>query len=154
MMDYAENITAERIRRVIDGYGSGNKAVIGTGGGFTFYTVGDRLFDENKNLNPNAPIAAIRDYIAYTEALDTVWPSENGVSPHALGYQNGTAYVFYYELHTTALSWDFLNTLNAEGLSEKPEQWVIYADTNVLTDEQLKQSNIIFKRIPRDIYKL
>nr|WP_314764331.1 site-specific DNA-methyltransferase [uncultured Neisseria sp.] len=154
IMDYAETTTAERIRRVIDGYGSGNKAVVGTGGGFTFYTVGDRLFDENKNLNPNAPIVAIRDYIAYTEGLNAVWPSENGVSPHALGYQNGTAYVFYYEPHTTALSWDFLNTLNAEGLSEKPEQWVIYADTNVLTDEQLKQSNIIFKRIPRDISKL
>lgn len=150
MMDYAENITAERIRRVINGYGTKPETQNGTGGGFSFYTVGEPLFQDD-NLNPKAPLCAIRKYIGYTEGLKDIWHTDNGVSPHALGYQNGTAYVFYYEPHTTALSWDFLNTLNAEGLSEKPEQWVIYADTNVLTDEQLKQSNIIFKRIPRDI---
>jgi len=150
MMDYAENITAERIRRVINGYGTKPETQNGTGGGFSFYTVGEPLFQDD-NLNPKAPLCAIREYIGYTEGLKDIWHTDNGVSPHALGYQNGTAYVFYYEPHTTALSWDFLNTLNAEGLSEKPEQWVIYADTNVLTDEQLKQSNIIFKRIPRDI---
>ena len=153
MMDYAENITAERIRCVINGYGTKPETQNGTGGGFSFYTVGEPLFQDD-NLNPKAPLCAIREYIGYTEGLKDIWHTDNGVSPHALGYQNGTAYVFYYEPHTTALSWDFLNTLNAEGLSEKPEQWVIYADTNVLTDEQLKQSNIIFKRIPRDIYKL
>lgn len=29
-MDYAETITAERIRRVMDGYGKGSNAVVGT----------------------------------------------------------------------------------------------------------------------------
>lgn len=37
MMDYADSITAERVKRVIDGYGEGKKTVEGTGGGFTFY---------------------------------------------------------------------------------------------------------------------
>lgn len=44
MMDYAETITAERVRRVINGYGEENKAVAGLGGGFDFYTVGEPLF--------------------------------------------------------------------------------------------------------------
>ena len=71
-----------------------------------------------------------------------------------LGYQNGAAYVFYYNEDVTTLSWEFLDTLNAEGFPEKPEQWIIYADANVLTEQQLKQNNIVFKRIPRDISKL
>ena len=41
MMDYAESITAERVKRVIDGYGDGNNAVEGTGGSFTFYDLGN-----------------------------------------------------------------------------------------------------------------
>lgn len=152
MMDYAETITAERIRRVINGYGIKPETQNGTGGGFTFYTVGDPLFTAPDTLNPNAPLAAIRQYIGYTENLHTLWPSENGVSPYALGCQNGTAYVFYYEADcATTLDLPFLQTLQAEGLPEKPECWVIYADKVVLTEAQLKTFNIVFKRIPRDI---
>lgn len=152
MMDYAETITAERIRRVINGYGTKPETQNGTGGGFTFYTVGDPLFIAPDTLNPTAPLAAIRQYIGYTENLQQTWQPENGVSPHALGYQNGTAYVFYYEQdEVTTLDLPFLQTLQAIGLPEKPECWVIYADKVVLTESQLKTFNIVFKRIPRDI---
>lgn len=152
MMDYAETITAKRIRRVINGYGTKPETQNGTGGGFTFYTVGDPLFIAPDTLNPNAPLSAIRQYIGYTENLQQTWQPENGVSPHALGYQNGTAYVFYYEQdEVTTLDLPFLQTLQATGLPEKPECWVIYADKVVLTESQLKTFNIVFKRIPRDI---
>lgn len=36
MMDYADSITAERVKRVIRGYGEGKNAVEGTGGNFSF----------------------------------------------------------------------------------------------------------------------
>ena len=35
MMDSADSITAERVRRVIQGYGEGKNAVAGTGGSFS-----------------------------------------------------------------------------------------------------------------------
>ena len=35
--DYADTITAERVKRVIDGYGEGKNAVDGTGGNFSYY---------------------------------------------------------------------------------------------------------------------
>ena len=41
MMDYAENITAERVKNVIDEYSIGKKLVKGAGGDFTFYKLGD-----------------------------------------------------------------------------------------------------------------
>lgn len=154
MMDYAETITAERIRRVMNGYGTKAETQTGTGGGFAFYSVGVPLFVDEYHLNPDAPLTAIREYIAYTEGLDNVWQPENGVSPYALGLQNNTAFVFFYvENQVTTLDLLFLQSLSAKGLPEKPEQWVIYADKCALSDEQLKQYHIVFKRIPRDISK-
>ena len=43
MMDYADSITAERVKRVIKGYGEGKNAVEGTGGNFSFYDLGEPL---------------------------------------------------------------------------------------------------------------
>ena len=166
MMDYAENVTAERIRRVINGYGSKAETQLGTGGGFAFYRVGDALFDAEHHLNPAAPVASVRRYIAYTEglpvsALPETQPEngdgqpENPVSPYFLGAKDGTAYVFHYEPdRATDLSLAFLQTIRAETLPEKPERWVIYADRTLLSDEQMQRLNIVFKRIPRDISKL
>ena len=167
LMDYAEQTTAERIRRVINGYGSKPETQGGTGGGFAFYRVGDALFDVERNLNPAAPVAAVRRYIAYTEGLpvsalpecerqpENQKQPENPVSPYFLGVNNGTGYLFHYEPdRATDLSFDFLKTIHLETLPEKPERWVVYADRTLLSDEQMKQLGIIFKRIPRDISKL
>ena len=51
MEDYANNITAERVRRVINGYGEDKKAVEGTGGSFDYYELGKPIFKEDQNLN-------------------------------------------------------------------------------------------------------
>lgn len=41
MMDYAETIAAERVRRAISGYGEGSKTTPRLAGGFGYYTVGE-----------------------------------------------------------------------------------------------------------------
>ena len=51
MEDYAENITAERVRRVMNGYGEVKNAVAGTGGAFDYYELGAYMFDQEKDLN-------------------------------------------------------------------------------------------------------
>ena len=154
MMDYAEEITAERIRRVIKGYGEDSKFVAGTGGGFDFYEIGPALFKEDKNLNEEVGAEAIRDYVAYTENL----PAENrldvnnSVSPYALGSTDTALCVFYYEKdRVTALDIDFLGTLKINSLTSRPEQFVIYADKCALDKDFLYKHGITFKRIPRDI---
>ena len=45
MEDYAEAVTAERIKRVITGYTVGDKRVPGVEGGFDYYELGDRVVD-------------------------------------------------------------------------------------------------------------
>ena len=154
MMDYAETITAERIRRVINGYAEGNKVVAGTGGGFDFLKVGEALFKEDRNLNEAVGAEAIRGYVAYTEKIPTEkrLDTENSLSPYALGSTNTALCVFYYEKdRVTTLDIDFLGQLKIKGLPSRPEQFVIYADKCALDKDFLYKHGITFKRIPRDI---
>lgn len=150
MMDYAENITAERVRRVIDGYGEGSKKVEGTGGDFSFFELGERLLLENGDLNPNADIEKIRDYIWY---METKTGYEKGISvdnEYYLSTYNDVAYYFYYEKEAvTTLDRAFLVTMKT-----KADGYVIYADMCTLSEALLRKYNIIFKKIPRDIAKL
>lgn len=149
MMDYANSITAERVKRVIDGYGVGKKAVEGTGGDFTFYDLGQALLLPDGNLNEEVDTDKIREYIWYTETKIPLIPivSDN---KYYLGKHNDTGYYFYYEKYRlTTLNYEWLSTL-----AEKSESYLIYADLCTIPDDELKKYNITFKKIPRDIARL
>ena len=147
MCDYAETITAERVRRVINGYGEGKKAVEGTGGGFTFYELGDKLLD-GEYLNENVPLDKIRSYVYFTETKQAV--TDKADEPYYLGTYLDTAYYFYYDKDAaTTLDHDFLTTVRTTA-----ESYVIYADRCILSNEELEKYHITFKKIPRDITRL
>ncbi len=148
MGDYAENITAERVRRVINGYGEGNKAVEGTGGGFSFYELGDALLI-NGMLNPNAAEEKIRAYVYYTETRCAL-PAASENEKYLLGVHENYAYYFYYDAdRMTTLNRAFLQTIQT-----RAEGYLIYADSNTLSAEDMARFHITFKKIPRDIAAL
>ena len=148
MSDYAESITAERVRRVINGYGEGNKAVEGTGGGFSFYELGDALLI-NGMLNPNAAEEKIRAYVYYTETRCAL-PAASENEKYLLGVHENHAYYFYYEAdRMTTLNRAFLQTIQT-----RAEGYLIYADSNMLSAEDMARFHITFKKIPRDIAAL
>lgn len=150
MMDYAEDITAERVRRVIDGYGEGKNTSPGTGGSFGYYELGDKLFLEDGGLNPAIDKETIREYVWYMETHSPYDKSLKSDIPYYLSTYNGTAYYFYYEEdRKTTLDADFLKIIR-----EKKNEYVIYADTCTISDNMLEKFNITFKKIPRDIAKL
>ena len=147
MMDYADTITAERVKRVIDGYGEGKKAVDGTGGGFAYYELGEKLLD-GEYLNEEVGVEKIREYVYFTETKEKV--TDKPDEPYYLGMAFDTAYYFYYEKYkVTTLDWAFLETIKT-----KAAGYVIYADKCILTDEELEKYHITFKKIPRDITRL
>ena len=146
MMDYAETITAERIRRVIDGYSN----IPGTGGGFAFCELGEPLMFANGNLNEAVDTQKIREYVWYMETKQPAQNIDLTENPYMLGVTGGTAYYFHYEKDAvTTLDTTFLITVKS-----KAERFVIYADQCALPGETLSQYNITFKKIPRDIVKL
>lgn len=147
MEDYAENITAERVRRVMNGYGEGKNAVAGTGGAFDYYELGASVFDQEKNLNEEIDEEKIREYIYYTETKHHLDRERTEKAKYLLDTYNGTGYYFYYEREQlTTLGFDTLYVV-----TERAEQYVIYADICTLSKEDLAKRNIIFKKIPRDI---
>ena len=145
MMDYADSITAERAKRVISGYGEDKKAVPGTGGGFSFYELGEPLLVDGL-LNPNVEESKIREYVYYTETRQPM-PEPSADEKHLLGVHDRHAYYFYYEPdQLTTLNKAFLRTIKT-----RAESYLIYADVNMLSAEEMEKFHISFKKIPRDI---
>lgn len=148
MMDYADSITAERVRRVIRGYGEGKSAVEGTGGSFSYYELGEPLLI-GENLNEAVAPEKIREYIWFMETKTPYTPAA-GENLYYLGKHNDTGYYFYYEpQRITVLDYAFLATI-----TEKTGGTVIYADRCSIDDGKLSQMGIVFKKIPRDISRL
>jgi adenine-specific DNA-methyltransferase len=154
MMDYAETITAERVKRVMQGYGEDKNKTEGTGGAFDYYTLGAPLFNGQEQLNEDVGVERIREYIWYSEtraALETPAATAKGkaakANPYYLGMHERTAYYFVYEATAlTTLDHELLGTLPTKG-----ERTVIYADNCLLPKKFLEQHGIVFKKIPRDI---
>ncbi len=150
MGDYADTITAERVRRVIQGYGDGNTKTEGTGGGFNFYELGEQLLLDNEYLNPGVDKEVVREYIWYMETRTAYEKNNAGDNAYYLGVHNDTAYYFNYEKDArTVLDNDFLRTIKT-----KADAYVIYADICNLSDTKMNKHNITFKKIPRDIARL
>jgi adenine-specific DNA-methyltransferase len=148
--DYAETITAERVKRVICGYGEGNNAVDGTGGDFSFYELGDVLLLADGNLNESVGVDRIRAYVYFMETKQTFGEKSPKENDYFLGTHNQTAYYFYYEPETvTTLDDSFLATIRT-----RADGYLIYADRLALSTDDLRKFNIVFKKIPRDISRL
>ena len=148
MMDYADSITAERVKRVIRGYGEGKNAVVGTGGNFSFYDLGEPLL-VGDCLNEAVAPEKIREYIWFMETKQPYAPPCGG-NPYYLGKHNSTGYYFYYEpQRVTVLDYTFLSTI-----TEKADGTVIYADRCSISEDKLAKMGVTFKKIPRDISRL
>ena len=148
MMDYADSITAERVKRVIRGYGEGKNAVEGTGGNFSFYDLGEPLLHGDV-LNEKVGVEKIREYVYFTDTKASL-PESHPDEPYFMGVHIGSAYYFYYEKQAvTTLNREFLHTVKT-----KADAYVIYADLCTLSEAELEKYHITFKKIPRDITKL
>ena len=174
MEDYAETITAERVKRVIkkmtiDDLGLTNEKIVNQKSNivnhnlsFDFYELGQPMFLEDGNLNELVGVEKIRQYVFYTETKDNLRFTNDDLrieeivnqkskivndNKHFLGKNNDTAYYFHYEQdEVTTLDHAFLATMKT-----KAEQYVIYADNCLLTKDFMTKHHIIFKKIPRDI---
>lgn len=143
MESYAQSITAERVKRIIKGYG--NKDSIA--GSFDFFELGNTLFTKEGYINEAANIDFIKNYIYYSETRSSINASNQKADDPFLGLHNDTAYYFLYEKgKVTTLNHSFLSTIKT-----KAENYIIYADNCVLTKSFMQLYRITFKKIPRDI---
>jgi adenine-specific DNA-methyltransferase len=145
-IDICNKITAERVKRVIKGYGDKE----GTGGCFDFLEIGQPLFNPNGEINELAGRQKINQYIYYTETQQS-YSKPDSNNEYLLGKFNDTVYYFFYEEDiTTTLDYNFLASLDSK---YKGSQYIVYADNCLLPREFMEKKNIVFKKIPRDITK-
>jgi len=143
-MNYAEEVTAERIKRVIRGYEDN----LPLKGSFSYFELGEPLVKEGL-LNENIDIQLIREYVYYTETKSSnCEPFEEG--QYYLGTTNGTAYYFYYNPTSNTR----LNEDSFKKIKKNVHSHVIFADSCSLSKDQMQEMGIIFKKIPRDISQL
>ena len=143
MMDYAETITAERIRKITKGF----EEYASIHGSFSFYELGESVFLEDGNLNPEISEEDVKKFIYYTETHKNIEKTKN---ESYMGTSDSTAYYIFYEKNVvTVLSYQTIDLID-----KKADAYVVYADSCTLAESFMKKNHIIFKKIPRDIQKI
>lgn len=140
----ARNITAIRLRRVIDGYDK----IPDLGGGFNFCELGPTLFDSTGQIRKDVSFIDLSRHVFF---IETGLPLPSGVEKNALlGICNDTAVFLLYN----GVMRDAGNVLTPETLTQLPQYdgpKVIYADGCKIGRERLREMNITFKQIPYEI---
>ncbi len=157
MMDYADDITAERIRRAISGYDNlapkkaknAPNRFDALGGGFAYCELGPTLFQGDGALSPQASREDVKRYVWYTETK-APYVDRSTESPYLLGEVGDSCYYIAYEPDAeTVLSYNLLSELPARGATT-----VVYADRCILDDKVLEHLGVRFKQIPRQIARV
>lgn len=146
MGDYADSVTAERVKRVIQGYGK----VDGLGGSFDYYELGPSLYTSDHNLNEEVGEDALRSFVYYTETRQPLKRQREDGNRYLLDTWQHAGYYFYYEPKEETIL-----TINNIGeiVRERAEQYIVYADACTISEVQCRNMHVIFKKIPRDIKK-
>lgn len=148
MEDYADSLTAERVRRVIRG--EGGQPYLGPEAGFDFYALGEELFTESgDDINPEVKREALSRFVLFLETgIATEKASMNGTGYVGSGSRKDV-YLFYVPDKTTVFGEEHLRALpDGEGAR------VVYADRCAVDEEELAVRGVAFRKIPRDLQDL
>jgi len=142
-----------RLKQVVDGEQGGiSKAVAWNGGGgFSFYHLGETVFDEMGHINSNISFSSLAAHIWFA---DTGKPFNGVANSPMIGINEGVAYYLLYgdilgeNKPTTG------NILTNKILNQLPQHngpKIIYGEASRIGEMMLKQLDITFKQIPYDI---
>lgn len=158
--DYADSITAERVRRVIKGMPSAKepKLKAGFGGEFTYCTLGDPI-DIDKILTGESlpPYEAIGAWLYHTATGEALEPSSIKADEFFLGESSG-----YYVWLIYKPNLDFLKsresalTLNfAEKISQqKGKRHLVFAPAKYVPNKTLLPMGVEYAPLPFALYRV
>ena len=155
MGEHAITHCVPRMKAVIDGEQGGiskeESVNWNGGGGYTFYDLGETIFDENGNINKQVDFRTLASHIWFTE---TKTPLSNFEKSPLLGIHNGVAYYLLFNGILGDKKPDGGNVLTQKVLCTLPTfegKKVIYGEATRMNAEKLKANNIVFKQTPYDI---
>lgn len=156
--DYADSITAERVRRVIRGIpASKQKSVrIGTGGGFAYCTLGEPIEIDGLLSGERLPdFGTLASYLLHTASGISVQPNslpDNNVD----GFFYFTEERDYYLIYQPSLEFlrdgdAALNLERAERIREKGRTAIVFAAAKYISQSVLSKWNITFCQLPYEL---
>ena len=152
----AREVTAERVRRVAQGYTNAKgEAVAGLGGGFRFCELGEPLYDEAGHIRPAVKFAELARHIYFAETGEPL-PRERVPNTPLLGIHQGRAVCLLYNgilkdkspEGGNALTHDSLALLREAAAGQIFERMVVYGTSRRLSPARLQREGITFKQIP------
>ncbi|KAF1689565.1 site-specific DNA-methyltransferase [Pseudoxanthomonas koreensis] len=153
--DHATTHVAPRLKLVIDGQeqsGITKAEDWQGGGGFRFYRLGPKVFDDNGRINPEIKFEHLAAHIWFAETGTA--RSTRAMKSPLLGVHNGTAYYLLYNgiLGDKTLAGGNMLTMKVlAGLPKHDGPMVIYGEGTNMTNDRLRSLGIKFKKTPNDI---
>jgi site-specific DNA-methyltransferase (adenine-specific)/adenine-specific DNA-methyltransferase len=150
----ARDITAERVKRVAQGYTNAKgEKVEGLGGGFRFCELGEPLFDERGQIKPSVRFADLARHVYFTETGEPL-PRERVPNTPFLGECRGVGIYLLFNGILGDKSANGGNVLTRSVLAQLPkfdDQKVIYCAGCLLGKDRLQAERIIVRQTPYEI---
>jgi adenine-specific DNA-methyltransferase len=156
MGEHARTHCLPRLIKVTEGEQGGISKELNwqSGGGFSFYTLGEPVFDEAGRINP---VVRFDTLAAYIWTIETGRSGQHACNSPLLGAHNGTAYFLLYNGILGDRRPDGGNVLTNPVLAHLRELHpngapiVVYGETSRLGPARLAAEGITFKQIPYDV---
>jgi len=150
----AREVTAERIRRVAEGYtNSKDQRVEGIGGGFRFCELGELMFDEGGKIRETVSFTDLARHVYFSETGEPLPREPIGRTPF-LGVCRGVGIYLLYNGILRDKSANGGNVLTRTVLAQIPPfdgQKVIYCAGCLLGRDRLQAERIIVRQIPYEV---
>lgn len=148
------NITAQRVRRVAEGYTNAKgEKVDGLGGGFRYCELGEPLFDENGKIRESVTFGELARHVYFTETGEPL-PRERVPNTAFLGACRGVGiYLLYNGIlgDKSAGGGNVLTRAVLAGLPPFDGQKVIYCAGCLLGRDRLQAERIVVRQTPYEI---
>lgn len=156
--NYANSITAERVRRVIKGVPASKNELLknGLGGSFSYFELGPTIEMESILQGKNLPsYEEFARYIFYTATGEEF---EAKKINQKTGYIGETKHYELYMFYKSDIEWLKRNALTLEGVKALPKykgkQRLVFAPAKYVDDYTCMENRIDFCQLPYEIYKI
>ena len=156
----ARDVTAERVRRVAQGYTNAKgEKIEGLGGSFQFCRIGKDLFDPRGHIDKDVRFAELANFVWFMETGMGLPPARASkrkadTGNPLLGVHDGRAVYLLYNGILKDRSIDGGNTLTTPLLEQLPPHdgpRVIYAARCAIGEARLRSLDITFRKLPYDL---
>ena len=149
--DYAGNLTAERVKRVVRGH---KGAKDGLGGSFSYFRLGKPMRQESLFSGKNLPdYEALAGYVFFTSTGEEFLPGKVNRKTSFIGRSSLYDVFLLYEPDVEKLK-DLALTLEvARKLPRTKKNKLVFAPAKYLDQEFLHQYRITFQQLPFQIYE-